>query len=168
MATHRIPILGFATVPDNTGECYQHPYSEGAGVVNAIGDPMPFWFENTANRHGFGGVFSVPQNYSSAANLIVIWTCNPTSGSVEWDFDYIAVGGNDTEDLDGTLDESVNAADVAPSAAHERLEISISLTDGNFAAGDTVLFLFARDGTDAGDTLAGDAFLFGLEFEYSD
>jgi hypothetical protein len=167
MPTYRLPILGHATVPDSTGSVWFEPYSIKA--TNDVWKHLVAVFDDTATRIGLYGLFGVPQNYSSAANLIVVWTSTAIAGDVEWDFDYRAVGGNDTESLDqaGTQ-QSVNSNDTAPSAAHERMEISISLTDGNFAAGDTVTFFLARDGTDGGDTMAAAALLFELFFEYQD
>lgn len=171
MATHRISIFGTLS-PDTTGEAYFEPYS-----ILAANDVWKhliarFGSDNAAQptvRHGFYGAFEVPQNYASAANLIVVWTATLTTGDVEWDFDYRAVGGNDIESLDQSgTQESVNANDTAPSAAYERMEVSIALTDGNFAIGDLVEFLLARDGTDAGDTMAGAAILHDVLFEYSD
>ena len=87
---------------------------------------------------------------------------------MEWDFDYRAVGGDDAESLDqaGTQ-ESVNANDTAPSAIHERMEITIPLTDANFAPGDEVEFELFRDGADAGDLMAGPAILLDALFEWT-
>lgn len=166
MATHRIPILSGAK-PDDSGNVFYEPYSVKA--TNDQWDPMVLVFNDTGTRDSVYGTFDVPQNYVSAANLVVVWTTTATTGDVEWDFDYRAVGGNDTESLDqaGTQ-ESVNSNDTAPSATDERMEISIALTDGNFAAGDTVEFLLARDGADAGDTIAAAVVVFGAYFEYSD
>lgn len=83
--------------------------------------------------------------------------------------DYRAVGGDDVESLDQTLNqESVNLNDTAPSAAHERMETAITLTAGNFAVDDEVEFTFFRDGTDAGDTIAAATIVFALLFEFSD
>ena len=165
MATHRIPILGWQTVPASP------VFLETASIkaTNDVWDRLVAVFNDTATRDALHGAFNVPKNYSSAANLIVVWTTTATSGDVEWDFDYRAVGGNDSESLDqvGTQ-ESVNANDTAPSATDERMEISIALTDGNFAADDTVLFTLFRDGTDGGDTLAAAVQLVDLLFEYSD
>lgn len=167
MATHRLPILGASSKPDSSGDVFFEPYSVKA--TNDQWDPLVLVFNDTSNRDVIHGTFQVPQNYSSAANLIVVWTSTATSGDVEWDFDYRAVGGNDTESLDQTgTQESVNTNDTAPSATDERMEISIALTDANFAAGDTVEFLLARDGADAGDTMSAAAIVFGAYFEYSD
>ena len=167
MATRRIPILGGLTIPDAAGQVFLEPYTTKA--TNDNWAHLVWVFNDTASRKGLRGVFSVPQNYVDTANLIVTWTAIATSGDVEWDFDYRAVGGNDTESFDqATAQETVNANDTAPSAVNERMEISIALTDGNFAAGDTVQFELFRDGTDAGDTMAAAALLFVLEFEYAD
>lgn len=167
MATHRIPILGFGTVPDASGDVFLEPYTIKA--TNAVWGRLVAIFNDTANRDGLRSGFVVPKNYVGSANLVVVWTSTATSGDVEWDFDYRAVGGNDSESLDqaGTQ-ESVNANDTAPSAAHERMEISIALTDGNFAVDDEVTFELFRDGTDAGDTMAAAAIVFSVIFEYAD
>lgn len=167
MATHRIPILGWQTVPDTSGDVFFEPYTVKA--TNDNWGLMACIFNDSGTRIGLRGVFQVPQDYVGTANLIVVWTSTATAGDVEWDFDYRAVGGNDTESLDqATAQETVNASDTAPSAVNERMEISISLTDGNFAVADTVEFEHFRDGVDAGDTMAAAAILFGLFFEYSD
>lgn len=167
MATRRESILGWATVPDPTGEVFLEPYSIKA--TNDVWKNLVVVFSDSGTRIGIYGLFDVPQDYVDTANVIFVWTSTAIIGDVEWDFEYRAVGGNDIESLDqaGTQ-ESVNANDTAPSAAHERMEISIALTDGNFAAGDTVEFFAVRDGTDAGDTMAVSALLFGLFFEYAD
>lgn len=172
MATIRKPILGHATKPDAGGECFQEPYSILA--TNDVWDHLVWRFgsDNTAQpttRHGIYGLFEVPQDYVDTANIVIVWTATLTSGNVVWDFDYRAVGGNDTESLDQSgTQESVSGTDAAPSAAHERLEVTIALTDGNLAAGDTVEFYLPRDGADASDTMAGSALLFEAFFEYAD
>ncbi len=166
MATHRLPIMQ-GTRPDSVGGVYEDTYD--AEATNDVWRNHIWVFTDTATRDIIYGKFHVPKNYVGSANLIVVWTSTVLTNNVEWDMDYRAVGGNDSESLDQSGNqESVNAADVAPSAAHERMEISIALTDGNFAIDDTVLFLFGRDGTDGGDTLVGKALLFDLLFEYAD
>lgn len=167
MATHRLPILGWASVPDTSGDVFLEPYTTKA--TNDNWGNLVWIFNDTANRNGLRGLFDIPQNYVGTANLVVVWTSTATSGDVEWDFDYRAVGGNDAESLDqATAQETVNSNDTAPSAVNERMEISIPLTDGNFSAGDTVEFELFRDGTDGGDTMAAAAMLFGAFFEYAD
>lgn len=167
MATFRQSILGWATRPDSSGNVFFENYS-----IKATNDNWPGLvcvFNDTSTKLNLHGRFEVPQNYVGTANLVVVWTTTATTGDVEWDFDYRAVGGNDTESLDqATAQQSVNSNDTAPSAANERMEISIALTDGNFAAGDTVEYILSRDGVDAGDTIATAVMLFDAIFEYDD
>lgn len=167
MATHRIPILGWATLPNSSGNVFFEPAS-----IKQTNDQFPQMiavFNDTATRIGLGGRFTVPKNYVGSAKLVVIWTSTAISGDVEWDFDYRAVGGDDAESLDQSgTQESVNLNDTAPSAAWERMETLITLTAGNFAVDDEVEFTLFRDGTDAGDTIAAAVCLFQLLFEYAD
>lgn len=167
MATHRIPILGFGTVPDTSGDVFFEPYSVKA--TNDVWKRLVCIFNDTSTRIGLSGGFDVPENYVGSAAIELRWTSTATTGDVEWDFDYRAVGGNDTESLDqATAQESVNQNDTAPSAAHERMVVELSLTDANLAAGDEVEFELFRDGTDAGNTMAAAAILFRASFKYSD
>lgn len=167
MATHRIPILGFGAIPDDSGNVFLEPYSIKA--TNKVWGRLVWIFNDSGTRIGLKCGFTVPKNYVGSAKIIVVWTTTATTGDWEIDFDYRAVGGNDSESLDqaGTQ-ESVNIADTAPSAAHERMEASLTLTAGNFAADDEVTFEFFRDGLDGGDTMAAAAILFDLLFEYAD
>lgn len=167
MATHRVNIFNWAVVPDTSGDVFFESYAIKA--TNDVWDHLILVFNDTSTRIGVHGRFDVPENYVGTANLVLRWTSTATTGDVEWDFDYRAVGGNDTESFDQSgTQESVNSNDTAPSAANERMVISISLTDANFAAGDEVQFTLFRDGTDAGDTISAAVMLFGAYFEYSD
>lgn len=167
MVTRIIPILGHNTAPDSSGDVFSELASR-----KGTNDQWPYrvWiFNDTATRLGLYGAFRVPENYVGTAAILPLWTATATAGDVEWDFDYRAVGGDDLESLDqaGTQ-ESVNVADTAPSAAHERMTPSLGLTSANLAAGDLVQFGLFRDGTDAGDTMAAAAILHGLYFSYAD
>lgn len=166
MATLRQPILGWATVPDASGNVFAEPQTIKA--TNDVWGGLVWVFNDTATRIGLRGRFTVPKNYVGTPKLAVVWSSTAIAGDVEWDFDYRAVGGNDTESLDqaGTQ-ESVNSNDTAPSAAWERMECLISLS-ANFAADDEVQFELFRDGTDGGDTIAAAVVLFNLLFEYAD
>ena len=167
MATHRIPIIGWSAVPDGSGNVFIEPYDVKA--TSDVWDSLVLIFNDTATRLGFRGRFVVPKNYVGTAKIIVVWTSTATSGDVEWDFDYRAVGGDDSESLDqaGTQ-ESVNLNDTAPGAAHRRLECLLALTSANLAVNDEVEYELFRDGTDAGDTMAAAAIVFSVLFEYAD
>jgi len=167
MATFRLPILGFATRPDTSVNVFLEGYDVKA--TNDVWDRLVWVFNDTATRMGLHGGFAVPKNYVSAASVIVVWTSTATSGDVEWDIDYRAVSGNDSESLDQTSNqETVNLNDTAPGAAPRRLECVLDLTDGNFAADDEVEFTLFRDGTDGGDTMAAAAIVFSVHFQYDD
>lgn len=172
MATHQISMLGVNTMPDNSGNCWMEPYS-----ILATNDVWPFLVfrfgaSNAAaptTRIGLYGQFTVPQNYSTSAVVIPIWTATLTSGDVVWDLDYRSVSGDDTTSLDQSgTEESVSVTDTAPGAAHRRLTPSLNPTDANFAAGETIEFGLFRDGVDAADTMAGSAILLDLIFQYAD
>lgn len=167
MATHEVGIFNWRTNPDNTGNALFEPYTVKA--TNDTWKHMVAVFNDTATRIGFYGAFDVPQNYVGTAKLVIRWTTTATSGDVEWDMDYRAIGGDDTESLDqATAQESVNLNDTAPSAANERQVCTIDLTSANFAAGDTVEFGLFRDGTDAGDTIAAAVQIHAVVFQYAD
>ena len=169
MATHRIPILGWATNPDASGDVFFEP----ATILgtNDFFQGMVLVFNDSGNDDEIFGRFTVPQNYVGTANLVIIWTSTATSGDVEWGIAYRAVGGNDTESLDqATAQEALLSGnnDAAPSGTDERMEFTIALTDANFAAGDTVQFIFSREGADVGDSIAAIVRVFALYFEYAD
>jgi putative transposon-encoded protein len=167
MATHRIPILGWSTVPDTSGNVFFEPYTVKA--TNDVWGRFVVVFNDTSTRLGLRGGFTVPKNYVGGAKFVVVWTSTATSGDVEFDVDYRAVGGDDTESLDQTSNqESLNQNDTAPSAANERMEVSLTATAGNFAVDDEVEFELFRDGTDGGDTIAAAVMLFAVLFEYTD
>src|SRR3990167_3416232 len=144
MATHHPSMLGAGTKPDTSGNVFQEPYSIKA--TNDVWAGLVYIFNDTATRIGLTGFFPVPDNYVGTAKVRIIWTATATAGDVEWDFDYRAVSGNDTESLDQTGSiESVNSNDTAPGAANRQLVFDITLTSANIAAGDTLEFTLFRD-----------------------
>lgn len=169
MATHRIEIFGWPTKPDSSGDVFFEPASIKG--TNDFFDGMVLVFNDSGADDEISGRFTVPQNYVGTANLVAVWTTTATTGDWEIGFAYRAVGGNDAESLDqATAQESLLSGnnDTAPSATDERMTFTISLTDGNFLAGDTVQFIFSREGADAGDTISAAIRVFGLFFEYDD
>ena len=166
-ATHRISILTWSAAPDSTGGVFIEPFKIQATVD--VWKRLVVVFGNNNAREGIAGGFSIPKNYVGTANLVVVWTSSATTDTVRWEFDYRAVGGNDAESYDQTLvQQAVTVDDRAPSATFERMEITIALTDGNFAVDDDVEFEFFRDSAEASDALADEVLLFQLFFEYND
>lgn len=166
MATHRIPILGWATMPDNSGSVY--PELMGTNfAVNNLSKHQLWVFANTAAAMELYGLFQVPQNYVGTAKVVLVWGTTATTGACVWDFDYDAAA--DAETLDpAAADESVTSTVTVPGTARLAKVTSINLTSANFAVGDTVQYIIRREGADAGDTLAASAYLLGAYFEYAD
>ena len=171
MATHRIPILGFATRPDDTGEAFFEPADLNFGsndlakqFVLALGSALA---AAPTVKHGVYGSFVVPKNYVGTAVVGVVWAATLTSGDVVFDFDYRAI--TDDESLDqASWQESVTGTKTADATAREQDTVTINLTSGNFAVDDTVEFFIGRDGADGADTMAGRAYVFGAFFQYAD
>ena len=169
MATFRIPIIGINTsVAAAFGHAYPNAISTQA-PTNDIYESFVWVFEDDSLDIFVYGMFHVPSDYNDNANVVWVWTADATSGNVQWQFAYNTIGGNDTESLDpSAVDESDIFTDAAPSATFERMEVVRSLTDANFAANDTVLYRFSRNGVGPNDTLAANAVLVGLYFQYDD
>jgi len=166
MATRHKDMLGWPTQPDSSS-VYFASYANYATNDHWKGDVLVF--EDTSSKEELHGRTSIPEDFVGTPKLRIEWTTTATTGDWEIDFEYRCVGGDDQESLDqSTAQESVNQADTAPSAAHERQVVEIALTGTNFAAGDEMEWRLGRDGADAGDTLAADVLVFEVEFVYSD
>lgn len=168
MATHQISIFG-ALRPDTTGRAFFEPYDLKATndlyrhFVAVFNDP------SAGQAHGFYGRFLVPQNYVGTPRIKPVWTSTATTGNCRFRISYRTVGGDNTTSLDQTThEEQVSVTDAAPGAAHLRLVPELTLTAANFAAGETVEFLFERLDDSGIDTMAAAALLHDLIFEYAD
>ena len=167
MATQRIPILGFNTLPDTSGNVFFEPYTVKA--TNDFWKHGHFIFLDTATKDSLYGKFEIPANYVSSAKWYIVWTSTATTGNVVWEMAYRVVGGDDTTSLDqSTAVETQSVTDAAPTATDRRLNPTITPTAGNFSAGQTCELRFSRDGTSGSDTMAASAQLVSLLFEYTD
>lgn len=166
MATHQISILNGSLSLGSSGSVYATTFDTLA--TNDVWKHLVIAFKDTSTRDLMYGQFLVPQNYVGSGVFKVIWTTTATSGNAIWDLDYRTVGGDDTTSLDqaGT-EEALTVTDAAPTAALRRLVASMTATAANFAAGETVEFLFGRDGASS-DTIAATIVLFDLIFQYAD
>jgi len=80
MATHRIPILGWATRPDTSGDVFMEPATIKG--TNDFFQGFVWVFNDSGNDDELYGRFTVPQNYVGTAAIIVVWTSTATSGDV--------------------------------------------------------------------------------------
>ncbi len=172
MATHRIPILGANTKPDNTGDVFFQPYSivdlGASGPADFNIDPMVLTYNTSGNKDAVHGNFRVPANYQDNAVALVVWTGAGTTGDVIWEMDYLPRSG--AEDMGAAAGSTgFNVTTAKSGTAFLREESSISLTSGDFVAGDEVLFRMNREGVTEGVTgMATPAVVFGIYFEYTD
>ena len=167
MSTHRVPILGFGTKPDNSGEVF--PESFEIKATNKKWKRNIFVFKDGASKISLFGGFQVPQNFISNAGVVLERTSSATAGSGVYELEYRAVGGNDVESLDqSSAQETVSGIAPAPTVAVRKNELSMALTDANLAIGDEVEFILSRDNPNVVDNMAADDMLFGAYFEYND
>jgi|SRR3990172_2821249 len=165
MATIRIPILGYSTLPDTSGSVFFEPASVNFGA-NDLNPHLVVAFADTATKIELRGSFSVPKNYVGVPKVVVIWGAIPTTGNVVWDFDYTAIASG--ESLDPSADqEAVTVTTTVNGTARFRNESLMALTAANLAVDDVVVFSLSRDGA-ASDTLAGVAYVVAVLFEYTD
>ncbi len=164
MASHRIPIGGFQLVPDSSGTVFFEPYNIKA--TNDVWRHLICIFEESPSPATVYGVFDVPLNYDSGGSVIPVWSTTATSGNMVWGLDERAVGGDDIESFDQSgTESSATIADVAPSAAHERMESSIVL-GATVSGGTTLEFQLSRH--TAASAIAAAVQLHNLLFEYED
>jgi hypothetical protein len=168
MATHQISMMGLIQ-PDATGRCWVEPYDVIATNDVWRHPVVRFKDPGAGEAHGFYSQFTVPQNYVGNAAILPIWTSTATTGNCCWRATYRTVGGDDTTSLDQAGNEQqVSVTDAAPGAANRRMTPTISPTAANFAAGETVEYLFERFDNTAADTMAADSVLHDLIFQYTD
>lgn len=157
---------GASLTPDTGGNSWFQPYS-----ITAANDVMLYNVgvaSSTSAKTGFYGQAYIPADFNGGCSVTVLWTSPLTTGDVVYDFAYRGIGGDDAESLDqATFVETITATDSAPSAVDERNKVTLPLTCSNLAADDTLQFYISRDGADAADTLASDAVIHDVLFNYS-
>ena len=166
MATHQISVLDSAVQLDSSGAVYYDIYGNHKAAPQY--DTRVLIFESGgSSKIKVGAGLIIPQNYVGSAKFVIKWTANATTGDAEFDIEYRAIAIGETTDPT-TDQETLNVADTAPATALDLLQVELTPTASNFAAGDLVLLNFGRDLSDAGDTLAADVILFKVLFEYAD
>src|SRR4030095_9752484 len=158
MAIRKIPILGFATLPDSSGNVYFEPYAVNLGANDRF-PHMVGVFLDSATRDKLGGNFFVPVNYVGTAKLVLTWATTATSGNARWEFDYTAIADGESRDTPAD-DESTGSTIAAPGTARLEKVTEIALTSANFSPSDEVQFSIVRNGAGA-DTIAASLYLLG-------
>lgn len=117
--------------------------------------------------HGMYGAFSVPQNYVSAPNVVIVWNTTATTGVAQHRFNYRAVAGAESLDQ-ASHQESVTGTSTAGGTARNRVNHTMALTAGNFAVGDLVEWFLERFDAGSADTLTASSYIHDVLFQYSD
>jgi len=169
MATHDIPILGFATLPDTTGNVFfeklETAVATAAANLDMLGFTMP---DPGAADEGLSGKFNIPQNYSGTPVLVIRGILNGTpDNTLGFGFNF-TLGRADSETADIAYETDLaNNATWTGYADEEMYEETITITpSAAFAAGDEVFFFFYRDGSV--DDATFEFNLTGLFFRYND
>lgn len=115
--------------------------------------------------------FRCPVNYASGGILLLQWMANSASAnSVVW---AARVGATTAADADTPVEHAAAAASSTTTAgnateARRMIETSITLSNlDSLAVGDLVLLLVYRDAANGSDTLAVDAELISVAFQYT-
>ena len=154
MATHDVPILGFSTVPDTSGNVFFEPLetavATAAANLSMLGFTMP---DPGAADEGLYGGFNIPQNYVGTPVLVIRGILNGTiSAGLTLAFGFQQTGGiadNETADVAFETEDTASADPQSSSHADEDMyEETIAITPGSaYSPGDEVFFFFYRDGS---------------------
>lgn len=114
--------------------------------------------------------FVMPQNYSSAPIVRLLWMANATTGSVVWG---ARLGAVTPSDVDTPIEHAAAAATTATTAtntteANRLNQTTITLANlDSVAAGDLVSLLVYRDADNGSDTVSVDARLISVSLDYT-
>jgi hypothetical protein len=110
--------------------------------------------------------FRFPSDYGSSGQWVIRWKTTATTGNVVWDVDYNALAVGESADP-SSYTQSQTVTSGADATARDIVEATITPTDSNFAAGDTVFVSVGRDLADGSDTMAATAELIEFGFNYT-
>jgi hypothetical protein len=164
MATHRLNILNWATLPDTSGNVWFEP-----AAVTQTNDryaQLVARFKDTSTKDSLGFRFQVPQNYVGTGKFYVCWTSTATSGNAIWTVDYSSAA--QSASLDPSADEeSLTVTTAAPGSSQTGVVSSMTATAADLAAGDECQGKLSRNGAGS-DTIAADLVVYDFYFEYTD
>lgn len=167
MATIRIPLLGNAL--STTAGAYWAPYSAyNSGTTRDVG----VWIFQDAQTGTASVGFPVPKNWvTGTTKLVLLWTSATTAGNVVWNATHrsatVASTLMDTNTTPASRTDAVTTSS-KPGAADQLEEDTITLTTTDWAVDRFIALDVIRLGSDASDTKADSAVLFGALLEYAD
>lgn len=111
----------------------------------------------------WSGSVRIPDNYGSGGIVRLSWVANATSGNLRHRVSSAVVADGVSEDTAYTDEGYINTA--VPGTALQRFSTAFTLSTTP-AAGASLNVKVTRNGTSGSDTLAVDALLYSLVFEY--
>ena len=167
MSTHHQPIIGFATKPDGTNECYFPPVDIEMSLATGLMKNIVATLKDPSADNGFYSAFDVQPNYIGTPKVIVKGYLDgtPSTNQINFFFKYLALADN--ESIEQAWVETVlfNTGSMAAYAAEDLLVLEGTLA-ANFTANDHVPYYFGRAVTS--DTFVGDFHVTSLQFKYND
>jgi hypothetical protein len=166
MATFEIPIVGSQAGPDASGDVFQEPST--IKLTTDIYDELAFVFNDSNAKDSLSVVFRVPPNYVGTPKILFPWVSTATSGNVRWVVDITAVAPGELWQRTTHGATGGTIQDAAEGTATDLAVAEVSLTAGDYTAGDLVKALLSRESSHAEDTMAAAAILIGAWFSYTD
>lgn len=171
MSTHRKPIR--VTGPDST--CYPTMIADQIteAAAPSVGN-IPAWLMvDAGSDNGVYVCFAVPKNYVGTPKLVVRGVLDGAVGATDtlgFGFRKRAVADNEAADgsfdAEQTVSSTIGATGGSSHADEDLIELSITLTAGDFAVDDEVFGYLYIDAS--GTTYAGNFLLTSVLFEYTD
>lgn len=110
--------------------------------------------------------FILPTDFASGAVFKIRWYAIPTSGDAVVTVDYNCPAVGESADP-SSFTRSLSATETVPATSKLIKETTLAATDGDFAAGDTVMVSIGRNLASGSDTLADNLLLLSARFEYT-
>lgn len=157
MATVQIPVL--LTIPDSSGNAYAAALT---GASTNIRELIPAFTKDVDGD--WWGMVRVPQDYSSAATIILSLAANATTGVTTVKVSTKPISNTASYDQALTAETQVDVT--VPATAYVRKDQSFTLSTTP-AAGDDLLVKVTHVGTATNDTLAVDTLMPACIFQYT-
>lgn len=165
MAIFYEPLFNANHRPGVSGNVFWEPASVKG--TNNFYDPNNLIFNDTSTKITAHLAHHVPPNYVGSPAYVIYWKTTATTNDWECDIDYTAIGEGETADP-SSAQRSLNQEDTAGGSTDLLQILTIAATAADYTPYDYVLANLARDGTDAGDTMAAAVQVLKAFFKYED
>ena len=134
--------------------------------TNSVYGTLSFAENGAGAAQSIQGRFRLANDWTGGIDVNATWRTSAIAGDVVWQIQTACVADGETGDPAWNAAQAF-AADVAKGTTLQWNDVTqlTGLTTTGCAAGETLLFKFLRDATDAGDTLAAAAELIWVQFK---